>query len=135
MYHEIKSFVIRSLIITGLVAITGIVVFGYILNDYYLSVFPVLLGFFCVLNMLVHCMLVITSQKKSLKFETVYVISFFVKFFGYILFTLLYLRNHRENFKVFVAVLFILYIIYTTFEIKSIISYLKRSSNNYNKSK
>ena len=135
MYHEIKSFVVRSLIITGLVAITGIVVFSYILYDYYLSIFPVLLGFFCLLNMLVHCMLVITSQKKSLKFETAYMISFFIKFLGYILFTLLYLRNHKENFKVFVAVLFILYIIYTTFEIKSIISYLKRSSNNYNKSK
>jgi hypothetical protein len=134
MYHEIKGFISRSLIITLLVAVTGLLVFRLLLKEYYLSIFPLLLGFFCVLNIVVHSLLVYASEKKSLKFETAYMISFFVKFFGYILFTLLYIKNHRENFKIFIAVLFTLYVIYTSFEIKSIISYLKRSSNNYKKS-
>ena len=118
MYHEIKNFTVRSLILTGLIAITGFLVFKFIFSNYYLSVFPFLLIFFCVLNMIVHYLLVITSQKKSIKFETAYMISFLVKFCGYILFTVLYLRNNKENFKIFVIVLFILYVIYTTYIVK-----------------
>ena len=135
MYHELKSFISRSLILTGLVVITGVLIFSIFLKEYYLSIFPLLLAFFCILNILVHSLFVYSSERKSLKFETAYILAFFIKFFGYILFTLLYLRNHRENFKIFIAVLFILYVIFTSFEIKSIVSYLKRTSNNYKKSK
>ncbi len=135
MYREIKHFIARGLILTGSFAVAGIITFNIFLKEYYLPVFPLLLGFFCALNIIVHSLLVYSSEKKRLKFETAYMLSFFIKFFGYILFTIFYIKNHKENFKIFVAVLFILYIAFTSLEIKSIISYLKRTSNNYKKSK
>lgn len=135
MYRETIRFIYRILLLTALVAIAGILVFSLLLKEYYLSVFPLLLVFFCVLNILVHWLLVYSSEIKKLKFETAHMLSFFIKFIGYIIFTLIYLQNHKENFKIFVAVLFILYIIYTSFEIKSIILYFKRSSTNYKNSK
>jgi hypothetical protein len=135
MYRETIRFIHRILFLTALVAIAGILVFSLLLKEFYLPVFPLLLGFFCVLNILVHWLLVYSSERKKVKFETAHMLSFFIKFFGYIVFALIYLKNNKENFKIFVAVLFILYIIYTSFEIRAIILYLKRSSNNYKNSK
>ena len=135
MYYEIRKFIINSVILTGIIALAGFIAFATFLNKYYLSIFPWLLVFFLFTNITVHSLLVSSTGNKKIKFETAFLLSFFIKFFGYIIFMIIYLRNHKENSLVFVVGLFLLYLIYTSFEIKSIISFLKRSSGNYKKSK
>ena len=135
MHYELRKFIIYSFILTGIIALTGLLAFTTFLSKYYLSVFPWLLLFFFFINIIVHSLLVNSSEKKKIKFETAFLLSFFIKFFGYIIFMIVYVSNHKENSIIFVAGLFFLYIIYTSFEIRSIISFLKRSSANYKKSK
>jgi hypothetical protein len=135
MHHELRKFIINSIILTGIIALTGLLAFTTFLSKYYLSIFPWLLFFFLFINIIVHSLLVNSSDKKKIKFETAFLISFFIKFFGYIIFLIIYISKNKENSIIFVAGLFFLYIIYTSFEIRSIISFLKRSTGNYKKSK
>jgi hypothetical protein len=135
MNYELRKFIINSIILTGIIALTGLFTFTTFLSRYYLPVFPLLLIFFFLINIIIHSFLVFSSGKKKIKFETAYMLSFFIKFLGYIIFMMIYIKTHKENAMIFVACLFFLYIIYTSFEIKSIISFIKRSSNNYKKSK
>ena len=135
MYYEIRKFVINSVILTGVIALAGFLAFTTFLNKYYLSIFPWLLLFFFFINITVHSLLISSSGNKKIKFETAFLLSFFIKFFGYIIFMIVYISNHKENSLIFVIGLFFLYIVYTSFEINSIISFLKRSSGNYKKSK
>ena len=135
MSYEIRKFVINSVILTGLIALAGFLAFVTFLGKYYLSIFPWLLLFFFIINITVHSLLVSSSGNKKIKFETAFLLSFFIKFFGYIIFMIVYISNHKENSLIFVVCLFFLYIIYTSFEINSIISFLKRSSGNNKKSK
>ncbi len=135
MHHELRKFIINSVILTGIIALTGLLAFTTFLNKYYLPIFPWLLLFFLFMNIIVHSLLVNSSNKKKIKFETAFLLSFFIKFFGYIIFLILYISKHKESSIIFVAGLFFLYIIYTLFEIRSITSFLKRSTDNYKKSK
>jgi hypothetical protein len=135
MHHELRKFIINSVILTGIIALTGLLAFTTLLNKYYLPIFPWLLLFFLFINIIVHSLLVNSSKKKKIKFETAFLLSFFIKFFGYIIFLILYISKHKESSIIFVAGLFFLYIIYTLFEIRSITSFLKRSTDNYKKSK
>ena len=135
MHHELRKFIINSVILTGIIALTGLLAFTTLLNKYYLPIFPWLLLFFLFINIIVHSLLVNSSGKKKIKFETAFLLSFFIKFFGYIIFLILYISKHKESSIIFVAGLFFLYIIYTLFEIRSITSFLKRSTDNYKKSK
>ena len=135
MHYELRKFIIYSVILTGIIALTGLLAFTTFLSKYYLPIFPWLLLFFMFINIIVHSLLVNSSEKKKIKFETAFLLSFFIKFFGYIIFLMIYISKHKESALIFVAGLFLLYIIYTLFEIKSIISFLKRSAGNYKKSK
>ncbi|UCH12996.1 MAG: hypothetical protein JSV22_07730 [Bacteroidales bacterium] len=135
MYYEIRKFIIKSIILTGIIALAGFLAFTTFLDKYYLPIFPWLLLFFLFVNITVHSLLVSSSGNRKIKFETAFLLSFFIKFFGYIIFMIVYISNNKENSLIFVAGLFILYIIYTSFEINSIISFLKSSSGNYKKSK
>ncbi len=135
MNHELRKFIINSIILTGLIALAGLLAFKTFLARYYLPVFPILLLFILVINILIHSLLVVSSHWKKIRFETAYFISFFIKFFGYLIFLMVYIKTHRENAIIFVAGLFFLYIVYTFFEIKSILTFLKRSTGNYKKSK
>ncbi len=134
MHYELRKFIIYSVILTGIVALTGFLAFTTFLGKYYLPIFPWLLLFFLCINIIVHSLLVSSSGKKKIKFETAFLLSFFIKFFGYIIFLMIYISKHKESALIFVAGLFLLYIIYTSFEIRSIISFLKRSADNYKKS-
>jgi hypothetical protein len=134
MHYELRKFIINSIILTGIIALAGFLAFTTFLNKYYLSIFPWLLLFFFFINIIVHTLLVISSKANKIKFETAFLLSFFIKFFGYIIFLMIYIINNKENSIIFVAGLFFLYIIYTSFEIRSIISFLKRSTGNYKKS-
>jgi hypothetical protein len=135
MRYELRKFIISSIILTGIIAIAGLLAFTTFLEKYYLPVFPWLLLFFFFINIIVHWLLISSSNAKKIKFETAFLLSFFIKFFGYIIFLIIYISNHKENSLIFVAGLFFLYIIYTSFETKSITSFLKRSAGNYKKSK
>ncbi len=135
MYYELRRFIINIVILTGIIVLLGLLAFKTFFSKYYLAIFPWLLLYFLFINIIVHLLLVISSGEKRIKFETAFLFSFFIKFFGYILFMMIYVYNHRENSVIFVASLLFLYIIYTSFEIKSIISFLKSSSGKYKKSK
>lgn len=135
MHHELRKFIINIIILTGIIVLTGLLAFKTFLSKYYLPIFPWLLLFFFTINIIVHSLLVNSSRGKRIKFETAFLLSFFIKFFGYIIFMILYVYHNKENSIIFVAGLFLLYIIYTSFEIRSISSFLKRSSGNYKKSK
>jgi hypothetical protein len=135
MNHELRKFIINSIILTGIIALAGLLAFKTFLSRYYLPVFPLLLIFILIINIIIHTILVVSTGRVKIKFETAYLISFFIKFLGYIIFMMIYVKAHRENAIIFVAGLFFLYIVYTFFEIKSILSFLKRSTGNYKKSK
>lgn len=135
MHYELRNYIVRIIILTLIIAVAGIISFSTFLKDYYLSIYPYLLSFFFIIYIIVHVLLVYTSKWKKLKFNTAYLVSFFIKFLGLIIFVIIFLNNHKNNALPFILALFILYIIYTLFELKSIISYLKRSLNNNKKSK
>ena len=134
MIIEIKKFVIGNLIIATFIALIGLVFFTTFLEEYYHPVFPYLLVFVVSISILVHYILVHSAKKNQLKFYTSYMLTFGIKFFGYLALIIIYFFAIKENLIAFSVAVILLYIIFTFYEVRSLLAFLKRIKNTKQKS-
>ncbi len=126
MHKEIKKYGIQNLVLTGIIIILSFLIFFFLLTPYYLNVYPILLVFIVLINMLSHSIMIKSYEKDRNKFLSSYIQVFALKFFGILIFVLIYLLVNKENIVSFVITLFILYLIYTIFEVYSFVHFIKR---------
>ena len=134
MKKDLKTYYFWLAILTLSLGFVAFILFRTWLKKYYTPEFWVLLFFFFVVNIVTHTFIVTAEKKNKLKFNTIYLISFTLKFVSYLLFLVIYLVLAKTISFSFAISLFILYVIYTVFEVRSTIIFSKSSEKNFEKS-
>ena len=121
MTNELKQFVRQILIFSIVIAIIGGGIFGTVLSEYYLVVFPFLLSFFVIVTLAVHYFLLNSTKGRPAQFNTSFVGTTGIKLFVYIIFLGIYIFFNREDALVFTTVFMTLYFLFTIFEVRAIL--------------
>lgn len=125
---ELRKFISGELLISA--GIVFIAFIGFATNllkkEYYLSVYWVLLVFFLFFNTVIFSFFIKTIKQKINKLINRYISLSVVKFFVYLLFIFIYLLFDRNHIPAFLVAFFSLYLMFTVYEVKSILSLLKK---------
>lgn len=123
-----KSFIAKITALTLAIALIGWLVFSLFLPEYYLPVFPYLLGFFYLVTIGIHAYQLSVAKKDIGKFARSNMITTFIKLMMYSILAVVYIALDRENAVAFVVVLMTLYLVYTFFEVSSLTRISKKDS-------
>jgi hypothetical protein len=126
-----KKFIINITIITATLILVGWLIFTQFIPQYYLPVFPFLLLFFAVMSVLIHAYQLQVAKKDMAKFTRSNMLTTFFKLFLYSAVAIIYIAADKVNAKVFVICFVLLYLIFTIFEVTSLVSIT--SKNNWKK--
>jgi len=120
-----KTFLIRELILTALVSCIALIVFKTSLKEYYLPIFWGILALVAILSALFHYSVIQVKEKGVTKFSSRFMMVSGVKMIIYLVLIVSYVFSHPENATSFLISFFVLYLIYTVFEVILIVRYLK----------
>jgi hypothetical protein len=129
MTNDLKRFIIRISGITTVILLTGWLVFSLFIPQFYLRVFPLLLGLFIFTSIIIHAYRLKVREKSLSKFFRNNILITFFKITLFTVFTVVYIANNTENALAFVIVLFILYMIFTFIEVLEINKIAKNPKN------
>ena len=124
----LKKYIIRLLVFSAILSALSFGLFSFVLQQYYLPVFPYLIAFFIIISILVHVILLKASNFRIAKFSTFYMGSTTAKLFLYIIFLIIYVLVDKENAVPFLLTFFVLYFLYTIFETFSLLIDLKEKN-------
>ena len=112
-------------VLTIIIGIVGTAFFLTVLKEYYLPIFPVLLIFFALMTASFHVILTRTLEKKPNSFSIVFMGLSAGKLFLMLLLIVVYLILRRETVISFLAGTFLLYMVFTFFEVKTLLRLVK----------
>ncbi len=124
--QALKRFLISELLFTLLIAVIAYLLFNTILVEYYLPVFWVLLGIIALLTGVFHYSVVQIQENKSSKFSQKFMMVTGIKMMIYLVFITSYSFMNPEKATSFLISFFVLYLLYTVFEVFLIVRYLKK---------
>jgi hypothetical protein len=124
-----KSYLIKILLLTLVLAIGGAILFTFALPQYYLPVFPWVLLFFVVSSATIHKYQLHMAKLDMGKFTRGNMILTFVKLLLYSAFAIIYFAIDTENAKIFVAVFLAHYLIFAVFEVIALAGLTKQKNN------
>ena len=112
-----KSFVVKSTVLTIIVFILGAILYSTVFNQFYRSILPIVPTFFYIVTNLVHAYLLNIAGKSSSRFTAQYMATSFIKMFFYLAVAIVYVIINKEDAKIFLVNFLLLYVVYTTFEV------------------
>jgi len=112
-----KSFLLKSTVLTIIVFIVGIILYSTVFKSYFLTVLPFTLLLFYLATNLVHAYLLRIAGKSGSGFVSKYMAVSFMKMFFYLAVAIVYVIFNRENAKVFFVNILLLYVVYSSFEV------------------
>jgi len=124
-----KKFLFRELIFTILVVIVALILFNSVLAQYYLPVFWVLLGLITVLTGVLHYSIIQIQNSGASKFANRFMMVSGIKMMAYLVLITTYAFTNPSKASVFLILFFVLYLLYTVFEVILIVQYLKKNKN------
>ncbi len=127
-----KQFIIKISIITFIIAFTGWVVFNFFIPQHFLPVFPFLLLFFAGSSVFIYGYNLKLAKKEMGKFTRSTMIVTFLKLMFYSAVAIIYMAVDTENAKTFVAVLLLLYLVYTVIEVVSLVNISTKNNTGSN---
>ena len=125
MNNHLKKFIIRGIIISLVLSITGFFLFITILKEYFSFSFPVLLLVIFLINVLFHRYLIRSAGRSNRKFPIKFLSATGIKMGLYLIIIILFVVFDRENAVPFLFVFMIIYVVFTIFEVVSVLDYLK----------
>ncbi len=114
-------FLKQVLMLSMIVGALGAILFMTVLKAYYLPVFPVLLVFFAAMTVFFHIVLVRSLKKSPNKFSIVFMSLSAGKLFLMLLLIVVYLILRKDTVITFLAGTFLLYLVFTLFEVKTLL--------------
>jgi len=123
MSQPLKSFLIRLGYLTLIVYGIGFLAFQFVYPSYFYLFFAFLPLIFYAVNAIFHGTLLVASHLDMRKFTQRFLTVFGVKIMLLLVFIITYAYFNPEKAVPFLVTFFLLYVIYTTFEIISIIRY------------
>ena len=121
-----RSFIIKIIILSVIIAFIGGLIFMFLLKSRYFDTFPFLLILFPLVSSLVHIQLLKASKKSLAKFNVVFMLSFMFKILIYAAFTGIIISADAANKNSFVITMLLMYLIYTIFDTKVILEDIKK---------
>jgi hypothetical protein len=116
-----KQFITGISIISITLILLGWFIFSQFIPQYYLPVFPFLLIFFVVTTIAIHAYQLQLAKKDTAKFTRSNMVITFLKLFLYSAAAIVYIAVDTKNAKPFVVCFILLYIVYTLFEVFSLL--------------
>ena len=123
-----KQFIINITIISTALVLIGWLIFSKFIPQYYLPVFPFLLLFFVLSSLMIHAYQIQLAKKDLSKFTRSNMLITFFKLFLYSAFAIIYIAVDTSNAKVFVICFVLLYLIFTVFEVTSLVSITSKNN-------
>jgi len=125
MNNHLKKFIKRGIIIFLILFITGFFLFITILREYFSFSFPVLLLVIFLITILFHRYLIRSVGESNRKFPAKFLGATGIKMGLYMILIIIYVILDRENAVPFLLVFMIVYLIFTIFEVVSVLNYLR----------
>ena len=116
-----KNFIWKLLVLTLFVGVAGASLFITVLKEYYLPVFPLMLAVFTLITLFFHITLSRTLERRPEKFSYVFMGLSAAKLFLILILIIVYLIIQRETVIYFLAGTFLLYVVFTFFEVKTLL--------------
>jgi len=116
-----KKFIINIAVISIVLFLTGWLIFSQFIPQYYLPVFPFLLVFFVATAIAIHAYQLQLAKKDTAKFTRSNMVITFLKLFLYSAAAIVYIAVDTKNAKPFVICFVLLYIVFTVFEVFSLL--------------
>lgn len=125
MFSDLTKFIIKEAILTLTIIIVGFLLFSTVLKSYYLPVYFIILALVSVLSLVFYQRLHRIENAKSSTFISGFMLISGIKIMIYLIFIVTYVFLYKENAVKFLIVFFILYIIYTFFDIYILLKKMK----------
>jgi len=122
----LKKFIVLGIFITLLLAVIGYFLFTVVFNPYYQVILPFVLLFVFLFTTVIHAILLKTARKKPKKLINRFLMLTGLKMMIYLLIMMIYLVISKQDSAPFLLTFLIVYLVFTIFEISSILSCLKR---------
>ncbi len=111
------TFLRKLIIFTIIIGVAGFGIVQFIPAEYVTPTLPYLLVFFLAVTILVHYTLMQVSKKRTLQFSNYFMLVTFGKLIFFLTIILVYFLLNREDALPFAISFFILYILFTVFEV------------------
>jgi len=134
MRKSLLTYLIRLGILTVILGLSGMLFFKTFLSEHYLPVFWYLLLLYFFIHAISQSIIVLAENWRRFNIGNVYLISFAVKFFSYLVFLVIYLVISESITMTFALSFFSLYLIYTVFDVRMKILFSKTKPNKIEKS-
>jgi hypothetical protein len=121
MGQSFKSFLLKLFIFSAIIGAVAFILIMLLPEGLLSPSLPYLIIYFFAINALVHYALIKSTQYSARRFVSYFMLATFVKFFIYVITVFVYAYFNREDLLPFVISFFILYILYTVFEVLAII--------------
>ncbi len=117
MKFNLHIFLRKLLIFTIIIGVAGFGIVQFIPAEYVTPTLPFLLAFFFSVTILVHYTLMQVSKKRTLQFSNYFMLVTFGKLIFFLTIILVYFLLNRKDVLPFAISFFILYILFTVFEV------------------
>ena len=123
--NKLKKYIYKTLILTGILIGINFILFYFLLQQYYLPIFPFVILFFAVISSSVHAIMLKYAKQKISRFANSFMLSTMAKMIIYLSFVTIYLLTDKQNAVIFVVFFLINYFIYSSYEVISLLTDLK----------
>jgi len=123
MNFYLRKFIIRLIVLS---LILGTIAYGltfFLPKTYFSPALPFLFPFFFSATLILFYFLLKSAEKKFASFVNRFMLATFLKLLVYITFLLVYVFTRKEDAIPFIFSFFILYVVYTVFEVIAILKY------------
>ncbi len=121
-----RNFIIREFVFSAILGLIAFVLFQTILKEYYLPVFWILFGIITVFTAVFHYSVLLVSEKETSKFTSKFMIVSGIKMIIYLIIIVYYAFSFPDKARIFLISFFVLYLLYTVFEVILIVNYFKK---------
>jgi hypothetical protein len=124
-----KSFLIKSIVLSSIVFLIGALLYSTILKTYYFQSLPLFVLVFFVATNLVHAYSLKNAKTKGARFNSQYMAASFLKMFFYLVLAIVFVILNKEIARPFLINYLSLYVIFTIFEVYQISSAVRNKIN------
>lgn len=128
MNISLKQFIIRIIIASTVLVLTGWIIFTFVVPGQYLSILPWMLVFFALFTIGLHGFQLRLAKKDMARFVRFSMIVTVVRLFTYSLFVIIFLAVDSENAAVFVVCIAVVYIVFSFIDVAELSRFSKQNN-------
>lgn len=125
MKPQLKTILTRFLVFCLALAGLAALLFVFLPSGYYLPVFPLMFLLVAGITFSIFWLLV-QKLKRPQRFTTLFTLATTIKLFAFLIFMVVYLLLNRSEAAVFLITFFLLYLIFSIYEVVVLLKYFKK---------